>query len=89
MSHWIVIPAAVCLDLILGDPRWLPHPIRWMGTAIEKLEPFFRRLKLPMVLNGGLFWITLVGGTFLTVMLMVAIANAIHFYLGIIFNKFG
>lgn len=22
------------LDLLLGDPRWLPHPVRWMGYAI-------------------------------------------------------
>ncbi len=22
------------LDLLLGDPRWLPHPVRWMGNAI-------------------------------------------------------
>lgn len=22
------------LDLLLGDPRWLPHPVRWMGSTI-------------------------------------------------------
>ncbi|PID40925.1 MAG: cobalamin biosynthesis protein, partial [Proteobacteria bacterium] len=29
---------AVILDLLLGDPLWLPHPVRWMGTAIQRLE---------------------------------------------------
>ena len=30
---------AMILDLLLGDPLWLPHPVRWMGKAIERLEP--------------------------------------------------
>ncbi|MGD9212951.1 MAG: CobD/CbiB family cobalamin biosynthesis protein, partial [Desulfobacteraceae bacterium] len=78
MPHWIIIPAAVSLDLILGDPRWLPHPVRWMGVAIEKLTPRFYNLKMSMILNGGLFWAILVGVTFLIVLAMVAIAEMIH-----------
>ena len=35
-----VLLPAVLLDLILGDPRWLPHPVRWMGRTISALEPF-------------------------------------------------
>ena len=38
-----VLLPAVLLDLILGDPRWLPHPVRWMGRTISTLEPFLRR----------------------------------------------
>ena len=38
-----VLLPAVLLDLILGDPRWLPHPVRWMGRTISALEPFLRR----------------------------------------------
>ena len=34
-----VLLPAVLLDLILGDPRWLPHPVRWMGRTISALEP--------------------------------------------------
>ena len=26
------------LDLLLGDPRWLPHPIRAIGALIAGLE---------------------------------------------------
>jgi adenosylcobinamide-phosphate synthase len=34
------ILAAVALDLALGDPRWLPHPVRgiaWLATRLETL----------------------------------------------------
>ena len=34
----LILGAAVCgffLDLLLGDPRWLPHPIRAIGALIS------------------------------------------------------
>ena len=52
---WFVIPLAFILDLFLGDPEYLPHPIRWMGKAIIIIEPAFR--KLPGHLFGaGIFF---------------------------------
>ncbi len=30
--------AAFTLDLIFGDPLWMPHPIRWIGLLIGRLE---------------------------------------------------
>ena len=32
------------LDLLLGDPRWLPHPIRAIGALIAALEKVLRKL---------------------------------------------
>jgi len=32
------------LDLLLGDPGWLPHPIRGIGRLIQILERILRRL---------------------------------------------
>jgi adenosylcobinamide-phosphate synthase len=29
---------AVTFDISLGDPRWLPHPVRWIGRLITFLE---------------------------------------------------
>lgn len=34
--------AAFTLDRILGDPLWLPHPVRWMGKLIGVADRFLR-----------------------------------------------
>jgi len=47
------------LDLALGDPRWLPHPVRGMGWLILRLEPLCRRL--PLYLGGVVLWLLVVG----------------------------
>lgn len=78
MLHWIVIPAATALDQTMGDPRRLPHPVRWMGTAIEKLEPRFRRLQLPLILSGGLFWLFLVAATYCSAKTVLGVTGSIH-----------
>lgn len=46
MAHffWTVLLPAAVLDLLLGDPHWMPHPVRWMGRTISVLERVLRRL---------------------------------------------
>jgi adenosylcobinamide-phosphate synthase len=39
-----VVLAAVLLDLLFGDPRWLPHPVVAIGRLIAGLEKVLRRL---------------------------------------------
>ena len=34
---------AYSLDWLIGDPTWLPHPVRWMGRTISGGEWFLRR----------------------------------------------
>ena len=36
--HMLALGIGVLLDLLIGDPEWLPHPIRWMGRTIGDLE---------------------------------------------------
>jgi adenosylcobinamide-phosphate synthase len=43
MISAMMLPAAFVLDALIGDPHWLPHPVRGMGRAIEYCEPVFRR----------------------------------------------
>src|SRR5262249_20434638 len=49
------------LDQLLGDPHWLPHPVRWIGRMIQLSEPPLRRM-LPERL-GGVVLLFLVAGT--------------------------
>jgi len=75
---WYILPAAFALDFLLGDPRILPHPVRWMGRAIELLEPPFRRIPLKLSLNGVLFAAVLITGTWLLAFLSLAAVQLVH-----------
>ena len=37
------VVAALLVDLALGDPRWLPHPVRGIGRLADGLETLARR----------------------------------------------
>jgi len=77
-----IIPAAVVLDWLLGDPRRLPHPVVLMGRLIARLETFLRsRISDERV--GGVFLLLLTVGISAGVAaLVLAVARAIHPYLG-------
>jgi adenosylcobinamide-phosphate synthase len=64
-STCYVLPAAFLLDLIVGDPRRLPHPVRWMGSAIARFAPRFRRFSPNLFFSGALFAACLIVGTWL------------------------
>lgn len=44
---------ALALDLLLGDPRWFPHPVRIIGWFCVHLEALFRSLVASQRLAGG------------------------------------
>ena len=52
------------LDLIIGDPRWMPHPVRWMGKYISGGEKFLRKIfpdnRWGHVMGGMILTMTLV-----------------------------
>ena len=77
---------AFTLDFLLGDPYWLPHPIRWMGRGIETLEPSFRRLPIPLIYSGALMAILLVSTTYLLALGLVHLSGYIHPILELIIN---
>ena len=43
MNRCALLPIVYVADQIAGDPEWLPHPVRLMGSAITKGERFLRR----------------------------------------------
>jgi adenosylcobinamide-phosphate synthase len=42
MIDTAILTLAYILDLIIGDPGWLPHPVRIIGWLIEKMEKLCR-----------------------------------------------
>ena len=46
MDDYLTIQIAIAfvLDILVGDPRWLPHPIRMIGKCIEYLEILLRKV---------------------------------------------
>ncbi|NLW10532.1 MAG: cobalamin biosynthesis protein CobD, partial [Clostridiaceae bacterium] len=41
VSSWPLL-AGFMLDMAIGDPRWLPHPIRLIGWSIKTMEKLLR-----------------------------------------------
>ena len=38
MFQLVSITAGFAIDLLIGDPKWFPHPVKLIGKLIEKLE---------------------------------------------------
>ena len=43
VRHLLALLIGFCLDLLLGDPYWAPHPVRAIGALISGLERGLRR----------------------------------------------
>jgi len=66
------------LDLMLGDPRFMPHPVRMMGSAITYFESAFRPLPVSPVISGAFYSLFLIFVTWALSFALVAAAYAIH-----------
>ncbi|MFZ5986476.1 MAG: cobalamin biosynthesis protein, partial [Bacillota bacterium] len=46
MSLYLLLDVfiAYVLDIFLGDPHWLPHPVRLIGWLVKKMEELMRGL---------------------------------------------
>jgi adenosylcobinamide-phosphate synthase len=75
---WLSIPAAFALDALLGDPRWLPHPVRWMGWAIERAEARCRQQISNERLAGVVCALALIVAAWLLAALGIRLAVWLH-----------
>ncbi len=64
MNSFEVLLTALCIDLLIGDPRWFPHPVRLIGLAITGLEKILRKI-FPPLIGGAVLTVFIVGTTFL------------------------
>lgn len=63
MSHWLFVACCgIVLDLLLGDPRCLPHPVTGIGKLISLLEKALRRAGANGRTGGILLLCLTVGG---------------------------
>lgn len=82
MNHLLALLLGFCVDMVLGDPRCIPHPVRGMGWLIRKLEPPMRKT-FPRTergeLHAGICMVVLVVGlTGLTTGLTLGTAGLVH-----------
>ncbi len=56
------IGLAFILDLLIGDPRWMPHPVKLIGLFVKGIELIFRKIFKGPFLEalGGIFLVLIV-----------------------------
>ena len=79
------------MDLLFGDPYNMPHPVVYIGKAINKLEILFRKCFLSqraLKYSGFLFTFIIVVGTYTFYYLLLETAKNISLYLSILLEVF-
>jgi adenosylcobinamide-phosphate synthase len=67
--------AGVALDLLIGNPRWLPDPVSIMRWVARHAETVLRMTSLPLRFAGALFWILITGAVTVGVWFTLPWAN--------------
>lgn len=78
MTLTLQILAAVALDLLIGDPRWLPHPVRGIGWLAHRLEAPLRRLVRNEYAGGVIAVILVVGSASAAAWGLIRGASCLH-----------
>ncbi|MDW7694382.1 adenosylcobinamide-phosphate synthase CbiB [Flammeovirgaceae bacterium SG7u.111] len=74
------------LDLLLGDPRNFPHPVRWFGWCISKGEQLLNQRRFRLV-KGAFLAISLIIVTFLIFFQAEYWLYQLHPVLALVFNS--
>jgi len=69
---------AILLDLLLGDPRWLPHPVQGIGWLAQRSEAPLRRLIANPKLAGIIAVLLVVGSAVLVGFGLLKTAALLH-----------
>lgn len=90
-EHLTAFALGFILDLIFGDPHWMPHPIRWMGSGIGYLEKRWndnRKSEWIQRYMGSLMVLAVLLTTVLVSMTVLMGAYLLNPYLGIAVEAF-
>lgn len=81
-----MIAAAYLFDWIVGDPEWFPHPVRWIGAAIDRGEHMLRapdQTPLVELLTGGVLTFAIVTASYVGTAWLIDHAQRRSRWLGI------
>jgi len=85
---FLKIILAYFLDLLIGDPRWFPHPVKGIGKLITFLEQRLRTLISNQRTAGIILSIIVVGSTYVAIFFAVRISSHINKWVGFIIESF-
>ena len=79
LSTVVLVAIAIVIDLIVGDPRTLPHPVVLMGRAISWYERLWNRgTAQQRRLSGAFLTVTVVGGVWFSSWLLLILLARLH-----------
>jgi len=85
MSHYIIL-TAILLDLLIGDPIWLYHPVRFFGYLTRKHERWIR-VKFDNLKAGGVVLnLLIVLPTYFITLLIVKLLDSYSAGLSFVFS---
>ena len=92
--HIFAFIAGFVLDLLIGDPHYIPHPVRLIGSLISSLDKRLncdagynsseKKLNLIKYKRGMLLAFTVIFATFAMSVIIIVAAYSINLYAGVI-----
>lgn len=80
--NWIPLMGGFVLDMLFGDPYWMPHPVKAMGKMISRLERGLRarfpKTEKGELLAGGVLALTMISVWFLLPAAVLRLINRVH-----------
>jgi len=90
-ASMMALAIGLCLDLLFGDPVSLPHPIRFIGKGIEKVEAVLRASNDSPCLSkmkGLILWLLITVGTYTFYFSLKWFTYRLNFWLGVLAESF-
>ena len=91
MYHLIALLIGFFIDLLLGDPHSIPHPVVWIGKLISATEKLVRRLFPKTVrgenIAGGVLWVIVVLVSTAVPALLLYAAYRLHPAVGLVLES--
>ena len=83
MIPYFIIISAYVLDLLFGDPYYFPHPVKFIGNMIARLEKLFFATSINKLVSGLITFVIVVVTTYFTTFLLINFSYNLNSYLGI------